>query len=116
MIDLDDLEAKARAAVLAIAEPDVSMTLVERDRAAYQFRLATTPGAVLELVERLRAAEAIVRSLADTDPVIREHFENDGVKSGRDHCALCVSDGGFGSDVYHEHECPWRRAVEMLKK
>jgi hypothetical protein len=57
MTDLDDLEAKVRAAVLAIAKPDGSMTLVERDRAAYQFRLATTPAAVLDLVQRVRAAE-----------------------------------------------------------
>lgn len=103
---------------LRAAEGDVAV-LKKNDQDACDMRYSTMIERDMEMqkvVDGIKAQaavnEAIVRDLADTDPVIREHFESDGVKSGRDHCSLCVSDGGFGSEVYHEHECPWRRAVE----
>lgn len=119
-LDLDDLEAKARAATAgpwrhdkggvygvriladkgAVAEWD-DIPLSEEDA---NFIAAANPAVVLELVQRLRAAEGIVRDLAECDsPTVNP----DPMPS---RCLLC---DGMGLEIRdHEPSCPYRRAVE----
>ncbi len=75
--------------------------------------IAAARSAVPAMAEEIRRLRAIVADLAVADTVVHEHDAD--TKSGRDYCVLCISDGGFGSPVYHVRECPWRRADEAVK-
>lgn len=93
-IDLDDLEAKARAAL------DEAATLFDRDRAAYQFRAAANPAAVLELLERLRAAEEVCE-LTDSEECHGAAFESGSM---------------WKTKKVRQALQEWRRAVEATTK
>lgn len=78
-IDLDELEAKARAAQDALLaatkapgyRADAPLSADDRPAAWVTLYKALNPAAVLELVQRLRAAEAIVSDLeACSDPSV----------------------------------------------
>jgi hypothetical protein len=81
------------------------------------FIAAANPQEILELVERMRAAENIVRDLAAKEPRIQAH----DIFYPR--CALCdamvteetyeASDGPH--KIPHAESCPYRRAVEAPK-
>jgi hypothetical protein len=118
-IDLDDLEAKAKAAtpgpwkdlggLVNAAESVVAYEVMPPDRA---FIAATNPAAVLELLRRLRVAEAIVGDLAKRDPV--QHFPS--------RCQLCIGhvladppDRSMVGAFVHDKTCVYRRAVEATK-
>jgi hypothetical protein len=152
-IDLDALEKLARAATpgpyvlgerdgksVLWAWNDQTLELTIEGRNAPYFASAN-PAAVLELVQRLRVAEApkvmvsspaaageplvtvskrrwdeaqaIVRDLAAKEP----HAERPGSPlSGIPHCALCEAVKFKPSGVHdHAESCPWRRAVETVK-
>lgn len=97
-IDLARLEALARAATPE--EWDDSVSVDDEVARAHDFRAAANPAAVLELVERLRAAEAIVRDLAEADP--------DNIMGP---CKFC----GAGYRQEHLPTCEHRRAREATK-
>jgi hypothetical protein len=139
MTDLDDLEAKARAATpgpwdnhsingepiesVWLADGSVVATWAIKEprfefhapqaRADAAFIAAANPAAVLELVQRLRAAEAIVRDLAACDPRDPEFWK----------CQLCKAqyvveypdDDEPKFKATHAESCPYRRAVEATK-
>jgi hypothetical protein len=168
MTDLDELEAKARAATpgpwdnhsingepiesVWLADGSVVATWAIKEprfefhapqaRADAAFIAAANPAAVLELLERLRAAEhpgergsvrrlmfdldryrAIVRDLAEHDPDTYEEWIDAINGSGR-WCPLCDAayTEGPGKDLYtpmpleaHDAQCTHRRAVEATR-
>jgi hypothetical protein len=131
-IALDALEKLARAEAssdwyVEEESDDQGRTVVHMPAGEARYIAATDRKVVLELVQRVRAAEAqadqgaeaarqhfrdeaklavyeaIVRDLAAKEPI----SDSDG---DPDFCALC------GVVVYAHHEsCPWRRAVEATK-
>lgn len=76
------------------------------------FIAAANPAVVLELVQRLRAAEAIVRDLAMSHQIYEEDQEG---------CPLCKAPYRWEQDrettsCEHAESCPYRRAVEAMKR
>lgn len=136
--DLDEIEAVAKQATTGPYFSDSAISgdgsvvmseatgfrvahLPETDRvtnheADSSYFAALPPEVTLELVRRLREAEAIVRDLAASEP-----FERD--RDGEWSCVLCASNGtdlkiiknGEISDA-HWAECPYRRAVEAARR
>jgi cytochrome c5 len=121
-MDLEDLEALARAAIAdcAFYKPPVKWNeeaLSYGDEAAIPgvaygmrdkpaaFIAAANPAAVLALVQRLRAAEAIVRALAK-----EERIRNEG--HGYLLCEHCHAYVERGDPKTHDESCLHRRAVE----
>jgi hypothetical protein len=124
IIDLDDLEAKARAAtpgpwIVWSQQPEVAIMSTEievasintwrsgadegRIAADQDFIAATNPAVVLELVRRLGAAEGIVRALSARPP-------NPTIP-----CPLCYVHPlieGNTATLHHATWCPYRCAVE----
>lgn len=124
MIDLDELERLARAAtpgpfvlgehekrpgipVLWMWNGETLELTIEGKNAPYF--AAANPTAVLELVQRLRVAEVIVRDLAASTV--------DGPASNN--CVLCLKFYNpvdrANPNAHHAESCPYRRAVEFTK-
>lgn len=62
-MNLDDLEAKARAAAAAIINEADALTTEQRHDAIDLFEaIVTSPSSILALIARLRAAEAVVQA------------------------------------------------------
>jgi hypothetical protein len=131
-LDLDELEQLARASE-TLTKRDVDLNS-DGDWAAYcvanaDFLVAANPAAVLELVQRLRAAEhpgergSVRRLMFDLDryrAIVRDLAAvRQPIGLGTDEqlrCSLCkgTTDGQW-SDVIHAESCPWRRAIEATR-
>ena len=135
MSDLDELERLARAATpgpwevdgdgrdicgfagrlgAANGEPPYEITenngFMRNSMAAdAAFIAAANPAVVLELVRRLRAAEGIVRDLADG---------GDPISPGIAACAVCRAWQPGAEPMKltdHDEDCAYRRATEYVK-
>jgi len=126
VIDLDDLEAAAKAATQGSYrsagfedDNDLHWLCVDGGNPCYpreapmiggyyreanqKYALASNPNVILELIARLRAAEAIARDLAKYPP------------SPTHPCPMCGLHplvNGDTATLRHTESCPWRRAVE----
>ena len=128
MLDLDDIEAKAKAAtpgpyeiigVLVFGEQKGAGSTMTRtpvatapDPADAAHIAAASPDVVLELVRRVRAAEAVVHEVATPTPPIREARAHNDVFSV---CAYCGIDEVSEKVDRHRPTCLWRRAVEAKR-
>jgi len=122
-VDLDELEAKAKAETPGewrsspyderrshiFSFPAVNEVVEAAKNADAAFIAAANPAVVLELLRRLRAAEAIVGDLAKRDPV--QHFPS--------RCPLCIGhvlvdppDRSMVGAFVHDETCVYRRSVE----
>lgn len=73
------------------------------------FFAAANPAAVIELLARVRAAEAALHDISDSVPARGDH--------GGD-CAYCGAIAAMDVIEKHDDDCPWkikRRAVEATK-
>ena len=147
-VDLDEIQRLAKAAttgewkhrdkldngtphcdVIAIQPDDWCIvagsdpSLWDMESADAAFIAAANPAVVLELIARLRAAEAIVSDLAAKEPRVLKY------NGGNYHaCGLCGRSEGSGpfdewiaggmqgerpdGTIEHAEFCPWRRAIE----
>jgi hypothetical protein len=109
MIDLDELEAKARAASVDIAPTADTKAFADAflARDAAHAKLSNVAGGwaplVLALIERVRKAEAIVRDLAA--------LKIEGTDMGARCCGVCGAPVGWSGG--HMPGCLIRRAVEL---
>ena len=131
-IDVDELERLAKAATpgpwttkpdddqrkhLLCTETGAWFGVVEaspRNAADAAFIAAANPAVVLELVRRLRAAEGIVRDLANKDPLVFSDSSHPFIGSDYE-CGCCEAMAQSKYDVEHAESCPWRRATEYVK-
>jgi hypothetical protein len=136
IVDLDRLEQLARAATPGpwrTKDGDPGRAWINDDagdpyctvadcrpggEANAAFIATANPAFVLQLLARLRAAEAIVRDLAAKNPV--QGIYNGGYEV--ETCALCGATGEFEDDLHqtglrieHKPTCLKRRAVEATK-
>lgn len=125
-IDLDKLEQLARAASITGRVPGGMLAPGVRDHAWDEFRTAAFPAAVLELVERLRAAESavvidaarLINDLAFMSKLVDEHEKKYGDARNVERAAIVREFAALPDWDYEPAQVRElvRRAVESTKR